>query len=258
MVDVAGLQIKPQPDPLPSDIQAWLDGADHGVILFSLGSNVKSTSMSKKQLAAILNVFSTLKQRVLLKWETDDLPNRPANVKIFKWMPQDDVLAHKNVKLFITHGGMGSVAEAKFHGVPIIGIPFYGDQSANVALAVQEGWGIHIEISELSEGLLKAAIDEVLTNPRYRAEVKAKADLYRDRPQDALTTAVFWVEYVMRHKGAAHMRSPLLDMNFFEQNSLDVLAFLGLVVYIACKLMAIMVRFAWKLLRGKNKKTKTS
>ena len=39
-----------------------------------------------------LNVFSRLKQRVLWKWETETMAGLPANVKLAKWVPQQDVL----------------------------------------------------------------------------------------------------------------------------------------------------------------------
>lgn len=46
-----------------------------------------------------------MKQKVLWKFENDTLPNMPSNVMIRKWLPQNDVLAHKNTILFLTHGG---------------------------------------------------------------------------------------------------------------------------------------------------------
>lgn len=42
---------------------------------------------------------------MLWKWE-DDLPDKPSNIRIEKWLPQNDILGHPNVKLFITHGGL--------------------------------------------------------------------------------------------------------------------------------------------------------
>jgi glucuronosyltransferase len=48
-VHVGGLQVKSNPSPLPERIQKWLDGAEHGAIFFSLGSNAKSNLMTKEK-----------------------------------------------------------------------------------------------------------------------------------------------------------------------------------------------------------------
>uniref|UniRef100_A0A182YRP9 Uncharacterized protein n=1 Tax=Anopheles stephensi TaxID=30069 RepID=A0A182YRP9_ANOST len=122
MVEVGGLQIKDKPSPLPEDIRQWIDGAEEGVILFSLGTNLLSSSIPPELLSAILETFRNIKQRVIWKWDTHDMPNKPANVMLVDWLPQDDILAHPNVRLFIMHGGLGGIAEALFHGVPIVPI----------------------------------------------------------------------------------------------------------------------------------------
>lgn len=44
----------------------------------------------------------------------------------------------------------------------------------------------------------------------------------RDRPQKPIETAMFWVEYVIRHHGALHMISPLVNQTFFVSNGFDV------------------------------------
>lgn len=147
-------------------IQKFIDEAENGVILFSLGSNAKSTYLSESKVNALLRTFSTLKQRVIWKWESDFLPGKPDNVLIGKWLPQDDILAHPNVKLFLSHGGLGSIVESKFHGVPIIAFPIFGDQMANAEAIMQEGWALSIPLKVLNENDLSKAIKEVLGTPK--------------------------------------------------------------------------------------------
>lgn len=55
------------------------------------------------------------KQKVIWKYESEkELANRiSSNVLIREWLPQNDILAHKNVRLFISHGGMFSIFEVK-------------------------------------------------------------------------------------------------------------------------------------------------
>lgn len=127
-INVGGAHIKPNPKPLPADLQTFLDEAKDGVIYMSLGAFVKSAAMPQEKLHAFLNAFGKLKQRVLWKFENEKLGGVPKNVMIKKWLPQADILAHKNVRMFITHGGMFGTTEGTYYGKPMLFIPFYGDQ----------------------------------------------------------------------------------------------------------------------------------
>ncbi|XP_058459804.1 UDP-glucosyltransferase 2-like [Malaya genurostris] len=255
-VEVGGLQIKQKPDPLPKDIQDWLDGADHGAIYFCLGSNLKSTDLPAHKMEIFVKSLGKLKQRILWKWEAESLPNQPTNVMTKSWLPQDDVLAHKNVVLFITHGGLGGIAEARFHGVPILGIPIFAEQSGNVATVVREGWGLEVKYETLSEATLSKLVNEVLTNSSYRQKAKEISTLYRDRPQTAMETACYWVEYVIRHKGAPHMHYQGADLNFFQLYMLDVIAVILCAFYSAIKIFKIVYAGIVKLVGKKQTKRK--
>lgn len=134
--------------------------------MFSLGSNAKSTYLSEEVLQAILKVFSKLKQRVVMKWESNILYGRPNNVFISKWLPQSDLLAHAKTLLFISHCGFGGLTEAKYHKVPIVGIPLFGDQPGNAAQIVEEGWGVSIDLATFTEAAFEKAVREVLLNPK--------------------------------------------------------------------------------------------
>jgi glucuronosyltransferase len=148
------------------EIQQFLDESKDGVIFFSFGSNAKTTVLPSEKIKILLKVFSKLKQRVIMKWETDSMEGKPDNVLIGKWLPQDDILAHKNVKLFISHCGLGSTVEAKYHAVPIVGIPLFADQSANTDVVVDEGWGVKVDFATLTEASFSEGIKEVLENQK--------------------------------------------------------------------------------------------
>lgn len=95
-----------------------------------------------------------------MKW--DSLENKPENVFIGKWLPQDDILAHPNLKLFISHCGLGGIVESKFRGVPILGIPLFADQHSNAVEAVKEGWAKKLEIQSLTEDNFYNSIMEMI------------------------------------------------------------------------------------------------
>lgn len=66
---------------------------------------MRSVDLPTDKLNAFIETFRLLKQKVLWKFENETLPNMPSNVMIRKWLPQNEVLAHKNIVLFLTHGG---------------------------------------------------------------------------------------------------------------------------------------------------------
>lgn len=53
--------------------------------------------MPKEKSKIFLNVFRKLKQRVLWKWEDDNIENKPDNVMIGEWLPQNDILGNYNL-----------------------------------------------------------------------------------------------------------------------------------------------------------------
>ena len=57
----------------------------------------------------------------------------PRHVRAIQWAPQNDVLAAKATKVFVTHCGVNSLQEAAYHGTPIVAVPFLADQPYNAA-----------------------------------------------------------------------------------------------------------------------------
>jgi len=47
------------------------------------------------------------------------------------FVAQKAVLAHPNVRMFYTHGGINSMIEALHFGVPVLCTPFHTDQMDN-------------------------------------------------------------------------------------------------------------------------------
>lgn len=74
-------------------LEKFLGSATEGFIYFSLGTNVQSHLLTKNKIKIILETFKDLPYKVLWKYTSDDLPDLPKNVKIMKWVPQQDVLS---------------------------------------------------------------------------------------------------------------------------------------------------------------------
>jgi hypothetical protein len=61
--------------------------------------------------------------------------------------------------------------------------------------------------------------------------VSRRSELLRDQPQPPLDRALYWVQYVLRHEGAAHLQSPAKELSTAQYYMLDSLALLGVVLY---------------------------
>lgn len=139
-----------------------MDNAPDGVVYFSFGSVVKATHLPKYQVEMFMRQLGQIKQKVLWKWESDDLPELPSNVVVRKWFPQVDILGHSNCVLFITHGGIHSTEEAVYYGVPMLAIAIFGDQLYNSKMMQYRGAAIQLKYTELTEDYFRDSLHKIL------------------------------------------------------------------------------------------------
>ncbi|XP_073944168.1 UDP-glycosyltransferase UGT5-like [Choristoneura fumiferana] len=230
LIEVGGLHLNHKFDKLPEDLYNILNKSKNGVVYMSFGSNVHSSELPLDKKNAFLNVFKKLKYTVLWKWEEENLDGKPDNLIIRKWLPQKEILAHPNVKVFISHGGLIGTQEAVFHGVPIVGVPIYCDQYNNLLQAQHAGMGEILRYHDINEEKFENILRTVLENDLYRVKAKEMSKRFQDRPMTALDTAMYWIEYVIRNKGANFMKNPAVNLSWYAYYMLDVFAFLLLVL----------------------------
>ncbi|XP_017086569.2 UDP-glucosyltransferase 2-like [Drosophila eugracilis] len=254
IVEIGGIQVKDKPDSLPKDIDQFLNKSKQGAVFFSLGSNIKSSAVKPEIVDTIFKVLSGLKQNVIWKWEDLQItPGNSSNILYKNWLPQDDILAHPNTKLFITHAGKGGITESQYHGVPMVALPIFGDQLGNADAMEKSGYGLALDLLTITEDSLREALHEVLTNKKYSQAIGKFSSLYRDRPLTAKQTAVYWTEYILRHHGAPHLQSPAVHMNFIELHNLDIYALISTILVIFLLLARFVAKSIIKKCRGKAK-----
>ncbi|XP_047118122.1 UDP-glycosyltransferase UGT5-like [Schistocerca piceifrons] len=233
LVQVGGLHVE-EPRALPQDLRSYIDKSRHGVIYFSLGSMVKTSSLPAEKLRSIIDAFAAVPQNVLWRVDPSSLPPLPPNVRAETWMPQNDILNHPNLHILITHGGLMGIQEAVMAGVPVLAVPLFADQYLNAERVAASGSGICLHFEDLTTQTLRAALDALVNDTRYREQAKHLSLLFRDRPRPPLEEAVYWVEYVLRHQGARHLRSAALDLTWYQLLLLDVATFLVAVALTLC------------------------
>ena len=238
-------------DPLPQDLQEFADGAKDGLIILSFGSVKALHAVWKNLKPTMMNVLSKLTQRAIIQYGLDDVDEAPKNVKLVKWLPQNDLLGHPNTKVFITHGGNNGQLEAVYHGVPVLTMPFTGDQQSNSIQAQSRGFGLVLDKLTMTESDLYNALTEIINNKKYSENIKKCSEIMKSMPSSHETT-VFWVNHILRF-GGEHLRSPAIDMPMYQILMLDVFAFLALVVMLVVTCITYACRFMCRACKKSEK-----
>ncbi|XP_045690196.1 UDP-glucuronosyltransferase 2A3-like isoform X2 [Phyllostomus hastatus] len=229
---VGGLHCKPT-KPLPKEIEKFVQSSgEDGIVVFSLGSVVHYITEEKANLIA--SALAQIPQKVLWRHSGKKPATLGANTQLYDWIPQNDLLGHPKTKAFITHGGINGIYEAIYHGVPMVGIPMFADQYDNIAHMKAKGAAVEVNINTMTSAELLNALRTVINDPFYKKNVMRLSKIHHDQPVKPLDRAVFWIEFVMHHKGAKHLRPASHDLTWFQYHSLDVIGFL-----LACAVSAI-------------------
>ncbi|CAH4031734.1 unnamed protein product [Pieris brassicae] len=249
VAEVACIHCK-EPKNLNADLEDWISGSgEEGFVYVSMGSSVRTDNMPLTVHRMMVEALGRLPQRVLWKQDAEqNLTDIPSNVKLYKWLPQQDLLGHPKIKAFITHGGLLSMFETVYHGVPIVSIPIFCDHDSNAAKAEVDGYAKKLDLQYLTADKLFKAIAEVINDPKYKDQVKKRQVLLRDQKESPLERAIYWTEYVIRHKGAYHLQSPAKDLNFIQYYSLDILFIFIAFVIFSSLILSYIVRAGFKKL----------
>lgn len=238
----------PKPIEYPK-VKEFLDTSKKSIIYMSLGSNVYSSELSEEILSIFINSFKSLPYNIMLKWETENLPNKPKNVMISSWFPQSDVLADPKIKLFITQGGQQSIEEAIDRGIPMIVIPFMADHKANAKRIEKLKIGVHLDLQSLTEKNFKKAIETVL-HGHFKKNIMKLKEIVNDEPMKSVDKAVWWIEYVIRHNGTKHLQYAGKTVKFYEKFMLDFLGIAIVSFLIGLKLLSCIMQ---RVFRSKRK-----
>ena len=223
------------------EIGDFLKKSKKGVIFVSFGSIIKGSLMTPDKKQIFLNVFKKFSQYDFIwKWD-EKLPDLPKNVLVANWLPQQDILAHPNLKLFITHAGQSSFQESLCYQKPMVAIPVFGDQPLNAKEVKRLGVGLFAPFTSLKEDELINAINEVLHDPKYTEAAKALGSAMNDQITRPLDRAVWWIEHVMRHPKMYEGRSPVHKLAWYQYFLLDVIGFLMVVLYIIIKVFIFVI-----------------
>ena len=225
---------------LPIEFKTFMNEAEYGVVIVSFGSVL--ASVPSEIMGILLKAFERTKYKYIIQspWQN----NTSSQFMFNKWLPQFDLLRHKNTKLLISHCGSSSIQEAIIAGVPILGFPVYGDQPANAAMVVNKGFGAMLNIRSFSMEELVSTIEKVTTNLKYRKKIQKASAILRSE-KSPVEEAAYWINHVLMF-GGDHLRSYAQDIPLWKYLGLDIIVFF-LIIWHAC--IYLLVKFCKKMFR---------
>jgi MGT family glycosyltransferase len=141
------------------------------VVYISLGTlHLGSTDFFRHCFAAFADMPAQFVLSVGKQTDIQALGKIPANFVVRPSVPQLDVL--QRAAVFITHGGMNSVLEGLYYGVPLILIPQQAEQLMIGLYVAAQGAGLllreHVAGQHITSGELRHSLERIMAEPRYR------------------------------------------------------------------------------------------
>uniref|UniRef100_A0A0N4Z9L1 glucuronosyltransferase n=1 Tax=Parastrongyloides trichosuri TaxID=131310 RepID=A0A0N4Z9L1_PARTI len=249
VIPVGGLHID-HVKPLFYPWNTTIASAKSGVIVVSFGTQSTINGIKPELYKSLYNVLSKL-TTYRIYWRLGpeyeelgiDINSVPSHINITTFIPQNDLLAHKKTKLFITNGGISSIMESIIHEVPMVGIPLYGVNRQNLYKMRNKGLGLVIEKADVTEKSLMKTIKMVLENNKYSIAVRDMSKAIKFRPESAFDRALYYIEHVGRHRGAKFLREKYSFERFFSQINIYVTLFVVIGIIINIQLLVLFIRY---------------
>ncbi|BFZ00661.1 hypothetical protein BsWGS_03700 [Bradybaena similaris] len=210
---------------LEGEFKKFVDAADNGIVIMSFGGSV--LNVPPEITSKMVSAFKQIDLRVV--WKVNITSPDLKQIMTSKWIPQNDLMGHEKTKLFISHCGKNGQYEALYHGVPILCLPIYGDQSYNAERIKMKQFGLRADMREASADELAAMMKEIIYNKKYTENIKKASRLYRELYKIPKQEAAYWLDHVMKY-GGEYMRSPGQQMPWYQLFVLDVVTFLIAVI----------------------------
>ncbi|QWF84531.1 glycosyltransferase [Amycolatopsis sp. CA-230715] len=189
----------PSEDWPTSEIAAWLD-AHPSVLYFSLGTMSRP---SREQIAALVDAAGRLAGRHHVLWSLPEsqrhlLPDGlPANVRIERWVPQAEVLAHPHVRAFLSHGGNGAHQGLHF-GKPLLLLTHLWEVRDNAVRFVGGGSALQVDDPwDVDPAEVADKLHRLVTEPRFGERARYWQERYHEAGGASAAA-----EIVLRHRDA--------------------------------------------------------
>uniref|UniRef100_W8AWJ8 2-hydroxyacylsphingosine 1-beta-galactosyltransferase n=2 Tax=Ceratitis capitata TaxID=7213 RepID=W8AWJ8_CERCA len=240
MLEIAGAHLHDQQkqNELPAHIAYFIESAPKGVVYLSFGADARTADLAKEKLDIFLDIILDMQDyNFIIKWEDQKFYTAlPKNVMISDWLPQEAILAHSNVKLFISACGLMSIIESINGLTPILAIPIYPEQEVSARRLQQQGIALMISFDAITYDALSSNIQKLVTHPNYVRQVAEMRRLLNSTYGSPIARSVHYIELILNSAGGGDfLKSHANELNFMRAELVDVIAIIvmGLFVIIA-------------------------
>ncbi|CAD5209969.1 unnamed protein product [Bursaphelenchus okinawaensis] len=235
--------------------------AKKGVVYMSFGSVAQSAWMPREMKNNILEAFNEFPD-VQFIWkyenETENIAAKYSNVHTGKWLPQREIISHEKALVFITHGGMNSITEATYAGIPMICIPLFGDQNRNAGMIKSKGSALILERDDLlkKDSIVKT-LREFMEDKSYKQKAQELSKIIKNKPYSPEERIIKTAEFAAQYDVHEHLELAGRHMNIIQYYNIDVFFVALVLLNILIVVLLFVGLFVKNLIFGPSKREKT-
>ncbi len=170
-----GRVVEEEPDVDPALFERV---GDRPLVYISMGT---VNNRDRDVVAKFIRAFSGRDEYVLITtgngFDAESFGGLTDNISVHPWLPQIAVI--KRASLFISHGGLNSVHDGLFFGVPLLLIPQQEEQTLNASRAVELGAGLMLRPGQVQVESIRRLADRLLAEPAFGAKARRIGETFR-------------------------------------------------------------------------------
>lgn len=157
----------------------------------------------------------------------------------------------------IKFAGIFGTQESVYWAVPMVFIPIYSDQFRNARRCVNAGFAEILSFHDVSVQNLFEKLNMVLNDKKYTNQARIVSEQFRDNSLNPMEEAIFWIEYVARHKNNYPVFKPhARNVQWYTYLYLDIIFVISLLLYVIFKMTKYMLNKVWQRFDADQNKIK--